>query len=187
MEVALLYSGGKDSSLAAYILKKLGYEVKLINVNFGVLDSWKHAKEASEHLGLEFEVVKMQREILNKACEIMLSNGYPNNGLNYIHKQALIEVGKRYKRVADGTRRDDKVPKLSLPEIRSLEDKYNIEYIAPLRGLGYKTIRALVERIFIVEEGEDIKKADYEAEIRHVINKNIFPKHKQSKIIGMRV
>ena len=46
MKAGVLYSGGKDSSIVAVILKKLGYEVELITVNFGVYPSWKAAAES---------------------------------------------------------------------------------------------------------------------------------------------
>lgn len=192
-EVALLYSGGKDSSLAAHTLSKY-YDVKLLTATFGILDSWKYAKEAADIIGFEHEVKKFERSALEEASEMIIKDGFPKNGINFIHRRVLNTAAKKYKLIADGTRRDDRVPCLEFSEIRSLEDTYRVEYIVPLRGLGYKTINKLANKIFKIEEGESgkIQHADYEAEIRAVLKergcevKNFFPAHKQSRVIGVR-
>lgn len=192
-EVALLYSGGNDSSLAAHMLSKY-YDVKLLTASFEILDSWKYAKESANIIGFEHEVRKFERSVIEEASEMIIKDGFPKNGINFIHRHVLSAAAKEYKLVADGTRRDDRVPLLRRSEIRSLEDMYGIEYIAPLRGLGYKTINKLATKIFKIEEGESgkIQHADYEAEIRAVLKekrfevKNFFPSHKQSRVIGLR-
>ncbi|ASJ04991.1 DUF7411 family protein [Thermococcus barossii] len=197
MLVHHLYSGGKDSSLAAWILTRLGYEVKLVTVSFGLLDNWRFARETAERLGFEHQVLYLPREVLEKAAEIAIEDGRPNNAIQFIHEKALEalaslpEVG----RVSDGTRRDDRVPLLDLSKARSLEDRFGVAYIRPLLGLGYKTIRELTERLFIVEirESEELEKADYEVELRHIMREKgldpleIFPKrHYQSRVLGWR-
>lgn len=194
MQVAVLYSGGKDSSLAAWILKLLGYNVELITANFGVVDSWKYAKKAARALGFEHKVIKFDRAIIEKGTEIILKDGYPKNGINYLHKYVIEEGMKGHKRIADGTRRDDRVPWLTMEEIKSLEDRHGGEYLTPLRGIGHKTIKELANKLFIVEEGESdgIDKGDYEAEIRALIRmkgrdpKKYFPNHKQSIVHGWK-
>ena len=40
MSAAVLYSGGKDSSFVAVMLKRLGLDVELYTANFGVYDSY---------------------------------------------------------------------------------------------------------------------------------------------------
>lgn len=193
-EVALLYSGGKDSSLAAHILRKLGFKVKLCTVTFGLLDNWKHAQEAARCLGLSHEVIKMEPGVLEEVCEKILKDGYPKNGLNNLHLKALRRAAQNNRIVADGTRRDDRAPNLSVKDIRSLEDSYGVEYIAPLRGIGYKRINTISRELFMIEEGEsmDFGKSDYESEVREFLRKDghgggkLFPYHKQSRIIGMR-
>ncbi|MCD6188577.1 MAG: 7-cyano-7-deazaguanine synthase, partial [Thermococcus sp.] len=173
MEVYHLYSGGKDSSLAAYILRKIGYEVKLITVNFGVLDSWKYAKETAETLGFSHEVIFLDGEILEKAADMCINDKHPNNAIQFIHEKALEEIAKleHVERISDGTRRDDRVPLLDQRKTRSLEDRFNVQYIRPLLGLGYRTIRELTEKLFIVEvkESEKLEKSDYEVELRHLL------------------
>ncbi|MCO6042010.1 DUF7411 family protein [Thermococcus alcaliphilus] len=197
MEVYHLYSGGKDSSLAAYILRKIGYEVKLITINFGVLDSWKYAKETAEALGFPHEVIFLDREILVEAAEMCIRDSHPSNAIQFIHEKALEEVAKlrHVERISDGTRRDDRVPFLDQRKTRSLEDRFNVQYIRPLLGLGYRTIRELTEKLFVVElkESEKLEKSDYEVELRYLLREKgvdpltIFPKkHLQSRVLGWK-
>jgi hypothetical protein len=193
-KVALLYSGGKDSSLAAYILTKLGFKVKLSTITFGLRDNWRHACDAAMHLGLPHEVIKMELGVLHNACERILKDGYPNNGINNLHLQALRRVARKNKIVGDGTRRDDRVPNLSISDIRSLEDSLGVEYLAPLRGIGYKRINKIAKERIMIKEGasEDFGKGDYESEVRALLMEEghnvgeLFPYHKQSRVIGMR-
>ncbi|WP_456326494.1 DUF7411 family protein, partial [Palaeococcus sp. (in: euryarchaeotes)] len=195
MRVFHLYSGGKDSSLSAYILNRLNYDVRLVTVNFGVLNSWRYAKETAERLGFKHEVVFLEETILEKAMEMCIKDGHPNNAIQFIHERALEEIAKRenVERISDGTRRDDRVPFLDQRKTRSLEDRFNVQYIRPLLGLGYKTIRELTEKLFVVEvkESEELEKSDYEVELRHLLREKgidpltIFPKrHYQSRVLG---
>ncbi|NJE85685.1 hypothetical protein E3E23_07595 [Thermococcus sp. CX2] len=195
MEVYHLYSGGKDSSLAAWILERMGYDVKLVTISFGLLDNWRHAKETAERLGFEHQVLYLPRDTLEKAAEMCIRDGHPNNAIQFIHEKALEAVAEIADRVSDGTRRDDRVPFLDLPKTRSLEDRFNVAYIRPLLGLGYKTIRELTEMLFIVEirESEELQKADYEVELRYLLREKgidpleIFPKrHYQSRVLGWK-
>ncbi len=197
MNVFLLFSGGKDSSLAGLILKKLGYNIIAVNVSFGVYPFYKYAKHVADLLGYEFMILEMNKELLEKIIETIIKTGKVSKALNLLHKLSIEEVIKRYdaKIIADGIRRDDKVPNLSISEIRSIEDRYNVEIVSPLKGLGYKTLRSLVNRYFIVEEdySDRIKKSDYEAEIRYYMKlKGIdiyryFPRnHKQSRVVGLK-
>jgi len=195
MKVHHLYSGGKDSSLAAWILERLGYEVELVTVTFGLLENWRYARETAERLGFRHRVLELPREVLERAGEMAMSDGHPNNAIQFIHERALEALASlpEVERVSDGTRRDDRVPLLDLPKARSLEDRFGVAYIRPLLGLGYRTIRELVEKLFVVEigESEKIEKADYEVELRHLLRekggKEIFPKrHYQSRVLGWK-
>ncbi|WP_297092721.1 hypothetical protein [Thermococcus sp.] len=197
MLVHHLYSGGKDSSLSAWILTRLGYEVRLVTVSFGILDNWRFARGTAERLGFEHRVLYLPRETLEKAADMAVKDGHPNNAIQFIHERALEELASlpEVERISDGTRRDDRVPFLDLPKARSLEDRFNVAYIRPLLGLGYKTIRELTGRLFVVEirESEELEKADYEVELRHLLRERginpleIFPKrHYQSRVLGWR-
>ena len=141
--------------------------------------------------------VYLPREILEKAMEMAVKDGHPNNAIQFIHERALEALASlpEVERVSDGTRRDDRVLFLDLPKARSLEDRFNVAYVRPLLGLGYKTIGELTEKLFIVEirESEELQKADYEVELRHLLREKgidpleIFPKsHYQSRVLGWK-
>ncbi|ADP76972.1 Queuosine synthesis [Methanothermus fervidus DSM 2088] len=194
MKACVLFSGGKDSSLMATILDRLGMDVELVTVNFGIYDSWKAAAESAKALDFEHKVLKLNKKIIIKAVEKILEDGFPNNGINYLHKKVVEKVAKKYPVVADGTRRDDRVPKLNIDEIRSLEDKNDIEYIT-LRGMGHKTINRLSARLFKLRKIDSklMKTSDYEVEIRYLIKKigekpeSYFPpSHYQTQVIGWK-
>jgi tRNA methyltransferase len=195
MKACVLYSGGKDSSLIAVILRNLGYEIELVTLNFGVYPSWKAAAESASSLGFKHKILKAEPDVLNSVVDIIINDGFPNKGINHIHKYALELAANEYTLVADGTRRDDKVPKLDFKEIRSFEDRKSVEYIN-LGGFGHKSINYLSKNLFRVEkELSNMKNnSDYEIEIRFLISKlegeelafKIFPEHLQSRVIGWR-
>ncbi len=195
MKTCVLYSGGKDSSLMAVMLQRLGYDVELVTINFGVFDSFKPAAQSAASLGFKHHILSADRNILEKATRIIINDGFPNNGINYIHKETLNIAADNYDIVADGTRRDDRIPKLEDREINSLESRKNIEYIN-LRGFGHKTINALSENLFIIkrENTNMDNNSDYEIEIRYLIDQlegensasNIFPQHIQSRVTGWK-
>ncbi len=195
MKSCVLYSGGKDSSLMAVILQKLGYDVELVTLNFGVFDSFKSAEESAASLGFKHSVLNADKKILEDATRIILDDRFPNNGINYIHKEALNIVARNYDVVADGIRRDDRIPKLDQSEIDSLEGRMKVEYLN-LRGFGHKTINHLSENLFEVkkEPTNMENNSDYEIEIRSLISEiegedaasNIFPPHMQSRVVGWK-
>jgi predicted subunit of tRNA(5-methylaminomethyl-2-thiouridylate) methyltransferase len=194
MHLALLYSGGKDSSLAAYLLDRMGFEVKLVCATFGINDDWEFARESANALGFEFEVLNLERDILDEAQKIVKDDRYPRHAITHIHKKALVAAAKNYKVLSDGTRRDDKAPFLTLNDYRALEDGYGVEYLPVLRGFGHKTINRLCSELYEIEEGESskINKGDYEGELRtHLENEGLdiqktFPPHTQTRVISWR-
>lgn len=193
MKACVLYSGGKDSSLMASILDKLGFDVELITANFGVYDSNIPAALSAKSLNFKHIVLKLDKNILKKSVDLILDDGFPNNGINYLHKEVIEEVAMRYPVVSDGTRRDDKTPKLTKNQIQSLEDRKNVQYIN-LDGFGFKTIDTLVKELFIVDRQKSNmdNNSDYEVEIRCLIegegisSENIFPEHYQTRVIGFK-
>ena len=195
MNACVLYSGGKDSSIMAVILQKLEYKVELRTVNFGLLPSWKAAAQSAENLGFKHRILEADETILQEGVEIILKDGYPNNGLNHIHQQIIQIAAENYPVIADGIRRDDRVPKLDLNKIRSFEDSKDVEYLN-LAGFGYKSIDKLSKNLFkLKNELTNINNnSDYEIEIRYLIDQlrgdetasRIFPEHVQSRVIGWR-
>ena len=192
MKASILFSGGKDCCLAAIMLSKF-FEIELVTYNFGLLDSYKKAKQVAKKLKFPFKAIKLEREILDKAVEITIKDGFPNNGIKYIHQKALEFASQSSKIIADGIRRDDRVPVLSLSEIRHLEDKFDVHYIQPLMGFSRKTINILVKRFFEIKEykSEDFIGAEYEFELRQAIKQKygaekineIFPKSHSQTIV----
>jgi tRNA methyltransferase len=195
MKACVLYSGGKDSSLMAFILNNLGYNVELVTVNYGIYPSWKPAAESASNLDFKHQVKKADSDTLRSAVNTILSDGFPNNGINQLHKYALELVSEEYDVVADGTRRDDRIPKLNLNEVRSFEDRNDVEYIN-LGGFGHKSMNHLSKDLFEVKKEltNMDNNSDYEIEIRYLISEiegestasKIFPEHLQSRVIGWR-
>lgn len=201
-KILVLYSGGKDSSLVSYMLTKLSFKVKLLTVNFGVIpDSYKSAEKAAQALGFEFEKFKLDKEIVEKATDIAEEDGFPLNAINFTHKKVLEEVcstlAKDFPIIADGARRDDKTPKLSFAEMQSLEDRFSVQYLTPLRGISYKTVNYLTDKLFKIEiiKAGTKQTAEYETEIRALLRerggseleKKIFPaEHTQTIVLGWK-
>ena len=196
MDLALLYSGGKDSTLAALFLDSF-YDVRLVTGRFGITDDWTHAEAAADRLGYAFEPVGLDRGVAEEAAKLMIDDGYPRNGIQHVHEHALEQAAELdVDAVADGTRRDDRVPTVSRAQAQSLEDRHGIDYLSPLAGLGRNAVDRLVAETLRVETGpsESIPKADYEAELRALIAadhgdgavESVFPDHEQSYVRGVR-
>ena len=196
MDLALLYSGGKDSTLAALLLDSF-YDVRLVTGRFGVTNDWTHAEAAADRLGYPFESIDLDRSVAAAAVERMIADGYPRNGIQQVHEHALDCVAELdVDAVADGTRRDDRVPTISRAQAQSLEDRHGVDYLSPLAGFGRHAVDRLVAATLRVDTGPsaELPKADYEAELRALITADhgeeavasVFPDHEQSYVRGIR-
>ena len=193
MKAAVLYSGGKDSSFMAVMLKRLGLDVELCTANFGVYDSYIPASKSAKSLGFNHEVLELDFKILDKTCNMIMNDGFPNDGIKFIHERVIEEVADKYDIIADGTRRDDRTPKLTVNQIRSLEDRKNVQYIN-LDSFGHKSVKLITSNLFEIshEKSNKDNSSDYEVEIRTLIDKNggnsldIFPEHYQTRVIGYK-
>ena len=124
---------------------------------------------------------------------MIMEDGFPNEGIKLIHKEVVEAVADEYDVVADGTRRDDKTPKLNKDQIRSLEDRKNVQYIN-LDSFGYKSVKYLVGNLFELKNEKSNKEtsSDYEVEIRCLIDQKggnsseIFPEHYQTNVVGLK-
>jgi len=193
MECGLLFSAGKDSSLSALLLAEF-YDVTLVTAHLGITDDWQHAEEAAGALGFPFERIELPEGTAAEAVERMYEDGYPRAGIQSVHEAALEAVAAEYGVVADGTRRDDRVPTISRAVAQSLEDRHGVDYVAPLSGFGRGAIDRLVDAHLTVESGpsEEIPKGDYETELRALIEtrwgrtavEEIFPDHEQTRVTG---
>ncbi len=193
MKAAVLYSGGKDSSFVAVMLKRLGLDVELYTANFGVYDSYIPAGKSAKSLGFEHNVLEMDRDILKRTCERIMEDGFPNDGIKYIHAQTVERLAEDHDIIADGTRRDDRTPKLSINQIKSLEDRKSVQYIN-LDSFGHKSVRLITENLFEIskEKSNRDNSSDFEVEIRTMIDEmggnslDIFPEHYQTRVIGYK-
>jgi len=196
MEVGLLYSGGTDSTLAALVLDPVS-DVTLLGGTFGVTDDYEHARSAAESVGFPFERLPLEEAVAREAVETMLADGYPRNGIQRVHEHALERAATRgFDAVADGTRRDDRVPTVDHPLAQSIEDRHGVAHLAPLAGVGRGAVDALVDRHLTVERGPSgsVPKGDYEAELRALIADehgservaDVFPEHTQSRVTGLQ-
>ncbi|UGV41850.1 alpha hydrolase [Methanococcoides orientis] len=194
MKAQVLFSGGKDSSLSAILLDPF-FDVELVTCSFSILPVGEVAKVAADELGYSHRVLELDRSILESALEIIIDDGYPRNAINHIHKAVIETLAKEdeVSLIADGVRRDDRVPKLTDAEVRSIEDRFGVSYICPLHGYGRSAVNLLVSQYLVIEEGQSdsIAKADYETELRELIRQQygdekvleIFPEHVQSRVI----
>ncbi|WP_232686596.1 DUF7411 family protein [Halobacterium zhouii] len=196
MDLALLYSGGKDSTLAALVLERF-YDVTLVTAHFGVTDAWQHARDAADAAGFDFRALELDPDVADDAVEKMRTDGYPRNGIQHVHEHALEAVAALdVDAVADGTRRDDRVPTVSRAQAQSLEDRHDVDYLSPLSGFGRGAVDRLVNAELDVEVGpsEEIPRSDYEAELRAVLAdedgedaiRDVFPDHDQTYVHGLR-
>jgi len=196
MDCGLLYSGGKDSTLAALLLERF-YDLTLLTAHFGVTDDHEHARAAAESAGFDVELLQLDRSVAREAVEGMLADGYPRNGIQRVHDHALERAAAQgFDAVADGTRRDDRVPTVSRAQAQSFEDRHGVDYLAPLSGFGRGAVDALVEANLEVTVGPsaEIPRADYEAELRALLAERhgddavaeVFPAHDQTYVEGLR-
>ena len=214
MAVAALFSAGKDSALAALLLDPF-YDVVPSHCAFGVdaaaasggtgtgQSPGDVAARAADALGLPFATVELDRTVADEAVERMVADGYPREGIQRVHEHALETVASRDRlagrdvtAVADGTRRDDRVPAVDRSVAQSLEDRHGIDYLRPLAGYGRRAVDELVDRQLRVETGpsERLPTADYETELRALMASEygrdavdeVFPDHTQSRVVGRR-
>ena len=195
MDAAVLCSGGKDSALAALLLDDF-FDVTLVTATFGVTDDVQHARATADALGFPFATLDLEREVAAEAVDRMIEDSFPRNGIQSVHEHAVeaAAADERWDVIADGTRRDDRVPTIDRPLAQSVEDRFGVSYLAPLAGIGRDAIDAMAEKRLRVETGpsERIAKSDYESELRVLIAERegeavvseIFPDHTQSRVTG---
>ena len=197
MRTSILFSGGKDSSLSALLMEPF-FEIELVTCSFGLLPNGELAAKTAKELQFPHRILFLEKEILEMAYKKIIEDGFPKNAINYIHEKAIETLASdpEVKYIADGTRRDDKVPVLSISQLRSIEDRLKIQYICPLRGYNRKIVSILAEHYLRIEEGpsESTPKADYENELRELIRqrhgedkiRKLFPAHLQSHVLSRK-
>ncbi len=174
------------------------FEVELVTCNFGLLPTGEIAAKTAAELHFPHRTLSLDREILEKAYELLQRDGFPKSAINYIHERAVetLALDPAVKLIADGTRRDDRVPVLSISQIRSIEDRFGVQYFCPLKGYGKKVVDSLVGYYLSIEQGpsESTQKADYETELRELVRqrqgeekiRQLFPVHFQSHVLSRK-
>jgi predicted subunit of tRNA(5-methylaminomethyl-2-thiouridylate) methyltransferase len=191
MKAGVLYSGGKDSTLAAILLAR-DYEVELVTFVFDPSHTIPSIEIAAKATGFPWKKWVFAPGFLDEIVNKIVDDGNPANAINEIHRRSLCALAQEYEVVADGTRRDDRIPMRTSPEVQSLEMKYGISYVRPLLGIGKKEIVRLCEQSFDIAYGETgtIPNGDFESEIRAEMARRginyvpLFPaNHEQSLIV----
>lgn len=196
MRVGVLFSGGKDSTLAALLLDSF-YDVTLVHAGFGVGDAAVHAEATAASVGFPFEQIRLDDEIADDVVARMTEDGFPRNGIQTVHEAALATVAAGdYDAIADGTRRDDRVPTVSRARAQALEERHGVDYLSPLAGFGRGAVDRLAEQTLEVEEApaDRLAKGDYEAELRELLRtaggedlaSEVFASHVQTRVTGRR-
>ncbi|OVE84913.1 DUF7411 family protein [Natronolimnobius baerhuensis] len=196
MELGLLYSAGKDSTLAALLLEEF-YDVTLVTATFEITDDWEHAEQTADALEFPFEQLELDSDVAHEAVARIREDGFPRNGVQHVHEHALEQLAASgFDAIADGTRRDDRVPTVSRAQAQSLEDRHGIDYISPLSGFGRGAVDRLVDAQLEVTVGpsEEINRADYEGELRAIIAaedgheaiRDYFPDHEQTYVTDVQ-
>jgi len=194
MEAGVLFSGGKDSSLAAIMLAR-DYGVELNTCVFDPGREVPEVRAAAAALDLPFKKRVLGRDLLSEAVDLLLTCGYPNDAIDMVHRAAVEALSREYAVVADGTRRDDRVPRLERSEVQHLEMTTGCSYVRPLFGYGKREVERLAGRLLVVRYGEtgSIGNGDYEGEIRNALRARgvnpalFFPlRHPQSLVVARK-
>ena len=194
MKAGVLYSGGKDSSLAAIMLGTY-YEVELNVFVFNPSRQVPLVDAAAQTLGFPLKKRVFKKGLLDEMVDLVQTRGYPNDAINTVHQVAVETLSSEYQVVGDGTRFNDRVPMLSRAEVQSLGNRTGCSYVRPLLGYVKPEVDRLVERFLVVTYGETgtISNGDYEAEIREAVAArgidpaSLFPAHHdQSLVVGRK-
>ena len=194
MKAGVLFSGGKDSALAALLLSR-DYDVELNTIVFSPEDEPQAVRDAARVIGLPWVRRTCDVEFLDEVVDMVIESGYPNEAIQMVHRQALGLVCHEYPIVADGTRMDDRIPRLSRNEVQSLQDRTGCSYVRPLLGFGHREVERLADRHFTIAYGQtgEIDNGDYERAMRNRILLRdrdpaaFFPRdHQQSLVLSRR-
>jgi predicted subunit of tRNA(5-methylaminomethyl-2-thiouridylate) methyltransferase len=194
MKAGVLYSGGKDSSLAAIMLGTY-YEVELNVFVFDPSRRIPSVEAAAQVLGFPLKKRVFREGLLKEMADLVNACGYPNDAINTVHQIAVETLSTEYQVVGDGTRFNDRVPMLSRAEVQSLGNRTGCSYVRPLLGYVKPEVDRLADQFFEVTYGESgtISNGDYETEIREALSDrgidpvSLFPvHHEQSLVIGRK-
>jgi predicted subunit of tRNA(5-methylaminomethyl-2-thiouridylate) methyltransferase len=190
MKAGVLFSGGKDSALAAVLLSR-DYDVELNTFVFGGDAPDKEVCDAAASLDFPHKTRVFGDHILSRAVDLVVRCGYPNDAINMVHLEAVTALTPEYRVVADGTRFNDRVPMLPRSEVQRLGNRYGCAYVRPLLGFPKTEVDRLVARYLVVRHGETgtIPNGDYERAIRREMQAkgyelaDFFPSHHEQSLV----
>ena len=194
MKAGVLFSGGKDSSLAAIMLSE-NYDVELNTFVFSASSAIPQIEQAAAALGFPHYKRTLPPGLLYKVVEMIQEYGNPAEAIQRIHREAVRVLCDQYGVIGDGTRFGDRVPVLTDDEVRSISDGRGCSYVRPLIGYPKREVQRLVVRHLVVTYGEtgQIRSGDYEHEIRWELERrgipvsSFFPSgHEQSLVTARR-
>ena len=194
MKAGVLYSGGKDSSLAAILLGTY-YEVELNTFVFDPLRQIPTIEAAARALGYPLHKRVFREGMIEEMADLVVAKGCPNDAINAVHKAALESLAGAYDVIGDGTRFDDRVPMLPREAVQSLMSRTGCSYVRPLLGVPRREVDRLTDQLLVVTYGETgtIRNGDYESELRDAIRArgldvaSLFPaQHEQSLVEGRK-
>ena len=193
MKAGVLFSGGKDSSLAAIMLGTY-YEVELNVFVFDPSRQVPSVDAAARVLGFPLIKRVFDTGLLEEMADLVITCGYPNEAINTVHQAAVETLAAEYRVVGDGTRFNDRVPMLSRAVVQSLGNRTGCSYVRPLLGYVRPEVDRLAGRFLVVQYGESgtIRNGDYEAEIREAVAARgidpatLFPAHHDQSLVTGR-
>ena len=193
MKAGVLFSGGKDSSLAAVLLSE-HYEVELNTFVFSADAEIPQIEQAARALGYPHHKEVFRPDLLDEAVGTICACGYPGEAIQRIHREAVRVLCDRYDVIGDGTRFGDRVPVLTDDEVRSISDKHGCSYVRPLFGYPKREVQRLAGRYLVVSYGEtgQIRSGDYEHEIRREMERrgqspaSFFPRDHEQSLVTAR-
>jgi hypothetical protein len=195
MKAGVLFSGGKDSSLAAILLSR-DYEIELNTFVFDPGREVSGVMAAARALGFPWRKRVFEEGLLDEIMDLVVKCGYPNTAITRLHRQAVLALCIEYPVVADGTRFNDRVPMLSRDDVMRFFDAYGCSYVRPLLGFGKAEVERLAGRHLEICRGQtgSIDNGDYEREIRLKMRESgldifrLFPEHhEQSLVVGRKL
>ena len=197
-KILVALSGGKDSSVTAYFLKKFGYNIEGIHINLGMGDYSKKCliavKKLCKDLKIKLYVYDIKKEMGSSMCYLRTSIQSHSKGLKncaicgVIKKWILNREARRLKadKIATGHNLDDEAqtflvnifkgsPKLSAnsgPITKNIPNKKFIPRIKPLFYIHEEDIRkySKAKKLPVVYEKCPCALDSYRIQVRKFLN-----------------
>ena len=197
-KILVALSGGKDSTLVAYLLHKFGYQIEGLHLDLKIGKYSEDCKEAVEKLGkdlkIKIHVYDMKKEMGSGMCYLRTAiqgkrKGLKNCAICGVIKKWILNKKARelnFKKIATGHNLDDEAqtfllnilkgsPKLSANTgvmTRNTKDKKFITRIKPLFYIAENDIRAYTKKknLFVVYQSCPCSLDSYRIQLRKFLN-----------------